>query len=128
MQTLYGKYPKKITCQCNADEMDAEAVTIRLNDRCPKCHSFRRICIPKHQERIKAGFGVTDAQKAMEPVLAMQKELEPLIIRDEVMNDYFGNPFSYFSYFSYFMRLSGLYWSYAWAFLGLSPQKLQKKP
>ncbi len=53
MQTLYGKYPKRLVCQCNAEETDIEVVTIGLNDRCPVCGQTRQICIPKRDIQIK---------------------------------------------------------------------------
>jgi hypothetical protein len=69
MDTLYGKYPKKIICQCNAGEMDDESDIIQLNDRCLKCNSLRRLCIPKTEARMKAVSGTPVARKAEEPVL-----------------------------------------------------------
>ncbi len=53
METLYGKYPKRLTCQCNAEEMNLEVVTISLNDRCPVCGQTRQICIPKRDIKVK---------------------------------------------------------------------------
>ena len=53
MENLYGKYPKHITCQCNAEEMDAEAITIYLNDRCPICNRLHQVCVPKPEVRMK---------------------------------------------------------------------------
>jgi hypothetical protein len=53
METLYGKYPKHLLCQCNAEEMSEEVVTISLNDRCPICGETRRICIPKRDIKVK---------------------------------------------------------------------------
>jgi hypothetical protein len=53
METLYGKNPKHILCQCNAGEMNVEAVTISLNDRCPICDQVRYICIPKREIQVK---------------------------------------------------------------------------
>lgn len=53
METLYGKYPKRITCQCNADELDFEAMTIYLNDRCPICNKVHQVCVPKPEAVMK---------------------------------------------------------------------------
>jgi hypothetical protein len=53
METLYGKNPKHIICQCNAEEMSMEVVTISLNDRCPICNQTRQICIPKRDIKVK---------------------------------------------------------------------------
>ena len=53
MDTLYGRNPKRITCQCNAEEMKEEVVTISLNDRCTVCGQTRYICIPKRQIQVK---------------------------------------------------------------------------
>ncbi len=53
METLYGKYPKHITCQCNPEEMNVEAVTIRLNKRCPVCNTQYQVCVPKPDVRMK---------------------------------------------------------------------------
>ncbi len=53
MDTIYGKYPKHITCQCNAEEMKVEAMTIYLNDRCPICNKMHQVCVPKPDVRMK---------------------------------------------------------------------------
>jgi Zn finger protein HypA/HybF involved in hydrogenase expression len=56
METLYGRNPKRITCQCNdgfVEEMTVEVVTINLNDRCPVCNQTRYICIPKRDIKVK---------------------------------------------------------------------------
>ena len=53
METLYGQYPKRIVCQCNAEEMNADVITISLNDRCPVCSQTRQICIPKRDIKVK---------------------------------------------------------------------------
>ena len=53
METLYGKNPKHIMCQCNAEEMKVAVVTISLNDRCPICDQVRYICIPKRDIQVK---------------------------------------------------------------------------
>lgn len=53
MDTIYGKYPKRITCQCNAEEMNVEAMTIYLKDRCPVCNTLRQVCVPKPDVRMK---------------------------------------------------------------------------
>ncbi len=53
METVYGKYPKRMTCQCNAEEMNMEAITIRLKDRCPKCNTLYQVCVPKPDVRMK---------------------------------------------------------------------------
>ncbi len=53
MENLYGKYPKHITCQCNAEEMNIEAITIYLNDRCPICNKLHQVCVPKPEVRMK---------------------------------------------------------------------------
>lgn len=124
MGTLYGKYPKKITCQCNTGEMDAEAVTITLNDRCPICHNLYQICVPKPDIRMKAGSGITDAQKVEEPVLIAQKEMELMIEWAQLLNYYFNHSFSYFSYF---MTLPGMFWIYTWASLIPSPEMSQAR-
>ncbi len=122
METLYGKYPKKIVCQCNAGEMNGEAGTIQLNDRCPICHSLRQVFIPKAEARMNAVSGMPLARKAKEPVLTTQKELEPLITGDQILNDQYDS----LSYFSYFMTLPGrIFWTYTSAFLPPSPK--QKK-
>ncbi len=47
MKTLYGKYPKRITCECNAEEMSGESITIYLSNRCPECNTPYRISVPK---------------------------------------------------------------------------------
>jgi len=52
METLYGRYPKHIICQCNGEEMNEEVVTIGLNDRCPICSQTRQICIPKKEIQV----------------------------------------------------------------------------
>ena len=52
MSTLYGKYPKRISCGCNgcqAEEMNEEAFTISLNERCPICNRVHQVCVPKPQ-------------------------------------------------------------------------------
>ncbi len=125
METLYGKYPKKIICRCNAGEMEGAADTIQLNDRCPICHSVRQICIPKAEARMKAASGLPVARKAKEPVLTTQKELEPLIISDQILNDHVEHSLSYFSYF---MTLpERMFWIYTSAFLTLTPAMLERK-
>ena len=43
----FGANPKKITCQCNAEEMIGEVITIQMNARCPVCSSLYRISMPK---------------------------------------------------------------------------------
>lgn|SRR5574337_1481938 len=43
----FGANPKKITCRCNAEEMDCEVITIQMNGRCPVCDSLYQISIPK---------------------------------------------------------------------------------
>lgn len=53
METLYGRNPKRIMCQCNAEEMNVEVVTISLNDRCSVCNQTRQICIPKRAIKVK---------------------------------------------------------------------------
>ena len=53
METIYGKYPKRITCECNAEEMNMEAITIHLNDRCPICNKQHQVCVPKPEARMK---------------------------------------------------------------------------
>ena len=53
MDTLYGRNPKRITCQCNAEEMTEEMVIINLNDRCPVCSERRYICIPKRAIQVR---------------------------------------------------------------------------
>ena len=53
MNTLYGKYPKHITCECNAEEMNEEAITIRLNERCPLCNKLHQVCVTKPEVRMK---------------------------------------------------------------------------
>ncbi len=53
MKSLYGKYPKRITCECNAEEMKEESMTIFLNDRCPICNKVHRVCVPKPQVKMK---------------------------------------------------------------------------
>ncbi len=53
MKSLYGKYPKHVICQCNAEEMNVETITINLNDRCPICNETRKVCIPKKDVAIK---------------------------------------------------------------------------
>lgn len=53
METLYGRNPKHIICQCNAEEMNLEVITISLNDRCPICGQTRQICIPKRDIKVK---------------------------------------------------------------------------
>ena len=53
METLYGRNPKRIMCQCNAEEMKVEVVTLSLNDRCPVCSQTRYICIPKKDIKVK---------------------------------------------------------------------------
>jgi len=53
METLYGRNPKRIICQCNEEEMNLEVVTITLNDRCPVCGQARHICIPKRDIKVK---------------------------------------------------------------------------
>jgi hypothetical protein len=45
--TQFGANPKKITCQCNAEEINCEVITIQMNSRCPACNSPYRISIPK---------------------------------------------------------------------------------
>lgn len=125
METLYGNYLKKIICQCNAGEMDGDADTIQLNDRCPICHSLRQICIPKAEARMKLVSGMPVAQKTKEPVLTTQKVMEPLIKWDQFVGYQFDHSFYYFSYF---MKLSEIYWTYAWAFLIPSLKMSQRKP
>jgi hypothetical protein len=123
MENLYGKYPKKIICQCNAGEMNGEADTIQLNNRCPICHSLRRICIPKAEARMKSVSGIPVARKTKEPVLTTHNVLEPLVIWDQILNDHFNDSLSYFSYF---MTLpERMFWIYTSAFLTPSPK--QKK-
>jgi hypothetical protein len=53
MENTYGKNPKRITCQCNAEEMNIEAITIQLNGRCPVCNTQYRVCVPKPEVRMK---------------------------------------------------------------------------
>ncbi len=53
METFYGRNPKRIMCQCNAEEMKVEVVTLSLNDRCPVCNQTRYICIPKLDIKVK---------------------------------------------------------------------------
>ncbi len=53
MKSLYGKYPKHIICQCNAEEMNVETIAIHLNDRCPICGQMRMVCIPKKDIAVK---------------------------------------------------------------------------
>ncbi len=53
MKTLYGKYPKRITCECNAGEMNEEAITIHLNDRCPICNKLHQVCVSKPEVKMK---------------------------------------------------------------------------
>lgn len=53
METLYGKNPKHIMCQCNAKEMKEGVVTISLNGRCPVCNQTCYICIPKRDIQVK---------------------------------------------------------------------------
>lgn len=53
METLYGKNPKRIMCQCNAEEMKEGVVTISLNGRCPVCNQACYICIPKRAIKVK---------------------------------------------------------------------------
>ncbi len=43
----FGANPKKIMCQCNAEEMQGEVITIEMNSRCPVCSSLRYIAVPK---------------------------------------------------------------------------------
>ncbi len=52
METLYGRYPKHIICSCNEEEMNEEAITISLNDRCPICSQVRQIMIPKREVKV----------------------------------------------------------------------------
>ncbi len=53
METLYGRNPKRIFCQCNEEEMTEPVVTLALNDRCPVCGTERHICIPKRAIKVK---------------------------------------------------------------------------
>ncbi len=53
METLYGKNPKHIICQCNEEEVSADVLMIALNDRCPVCSQVRRIYIPKRDIKVK---------------------------------------------------------------------------
>ncbi len=53
METLYGRNPKHIMCQCNAVETNDGVITISLNDRCPICDQVRHICIPKREIKVK---------------------------------------------------------------------------
>lgn len=53
METIYGKYPKRIICQCNAEEMNVEEITIELNERCPICNKQRQVCVPKPEVKTK---------------------------------------------------------------------------
>ncbi len=45
--TYFGANPKKITCECNAEEVSCEVITIQMNGRCPVCNSLYRISMPK---------------------------------------------------------------------------------
>ncbi len=54
MEALYGEYPMRITCQCNAVEMKVEAHTFYLNDRCPICNKPHQVCAPLPEIRMKA--------------------------------------------------------------------------
>ncbi len=122
MENLYGKYPKKIICQCNAGEMNTEADTIQLKDRCPICHSLRQVCIPKAEARMKA-CGIPVARKAQEPVLTTG--LEPLIIWDQILDDHFNDSLFYFSYFMTVPER--IFWIYTSAFLTLSHAGIARK-
>ena len=53
MKTFYGKYPKRIICQCNAKEMNGEYISIELNERCPICNMQRQVCVPKPEAKTK---------------------------------------------------------------------------
>ncbi len=53
METLYGRNPKRIMCQCNEEETGVDVITISLNDRCPVCSQQRHICIPKRDIKVK---------------------------------------------------------------------------
>ncbi len=43
----FGANPKKITCRCNAEEMEGDVITIQMNSRCPVCDSLYCISMPK---------------------------------------------------------------------------------
>lgn len=53
MKTIYGKYPKRITCQCNAEEMNGEGITIDLNEWCPICYQQLQVRVPKPAVKMK---------------------------------------------------------------------------
>ncbi len=54
MEALYGEYPMRITCQCSAVEMNVEALTFYLNDRCPICNKPHQVCVPMPEVKMKA--------------------------------------------------------------------------
>ena len=43
----FGRYPKRITCQCNTEETRDDVILIELNDRCAVCNQHYRVSIPK---------------------------------------------------------------------------------
>ncbi len=68
--TRFGSNPKKITCQCNAAELQDEVITIQLNSRCPVCYSLYQIAIPKQTllgaQRMKQEVGLDTIERRMQ--------------------------------------------------------------
>jgi hypothetical protein len=44
---VFGGYPKRITCQCNAEETRDDVTLIEMNGRCAVCNQHYRVSIPK---------------------------------------------------------------------------------
>ncbi len=53
MKTVYGRCPKRITCQCYGEDVNEDMVIIQLNDRCHVCNQLLEIRIPKREVKIQ---------------------------------------------------------------------------
>ncbi|OGW33918.1 MAG: hypothetical protein A2010_02750 [Nitrospirae bacterium GWD2_57_9] len=80
----FGSNPKKIMCQCNAEEMIGEVITIQMSGRCPICNSFYQISIPKLQIKAlqtpKQQASVVNIDHYMERRMQMARELNARIV------------------------------------------------